>query len=374
MGTCMFVLSWPPTGVGGVNEAVLGLARALQAGSRLRPIIAVTSWSNIPLPSEIRGIPVIGIRLHDGYESGLWTAIKSAARIPADLAAISGVLKDNDVEVVNLHFPTLGGAAFLLLRRLGMYKGKVALTFHGSDIRNTRDSRGVIRRVWQAYIRGADAIIVCSHALASEVLKLCPERIVQVIYNGADIELFSRVAKISGSGKKRILHVGKYEPIKAHDILLKAYRLLLDRGLDGVLTLIGATGPALDRTRQSALAFGDSVRVCVDVEHARIPEYMADCDLFVLPSRAEGFPIVLVEAGAAGLPVVATNVGGIPELITHRKTGILVAPDDPLALADAMAEVLEGSPLASSLALALHAKAQTFTWARAAEDLIASLS
>jgi glycosyltransferase involved in cell wall biosynthesis len=374
MGTCMFVLSWPPTGVGGVNEAVLGLARALQAGSRLRPIIGVTSWSNIPLPSEIRGIPVIGLQLHDGYESGLWAAAKSAVRLPGDLAAISRALESNDVEVVNLHFPSLGGMVFILLRRLGLYRGKVALTFHGADVSGAAASRSIILSAWKSYIRGADVVIACSTALASEIRKMCPERPVQVIHNGADIELFGQVSRVPPTGTKRILHVGKYEHKKAQDILLDAYQILLERGLDAVLTLIGSSGPALEHTRQRAAVFGDRVRLLVDVAHDRIPDYMADSDLFVLPSRVEPFGIVLLEAGAAGLPVVATNVGGIPEIITHGSTGFLVAADSAQALSDAMAKVLGDSVLARSLALQLRAKTQGFTWERVAEQFLAALS
>jgi glycosyltransferase involved in cell wall biosynthesis len=370
----MFVLSWPPTGVGGVNEAMLGLAGALKAGSQMNPLIAVTSWSPIPLPQEIRGIPVIGLQLHDGYEAGLWTALKSAARLPSDLAAIARVLKVHDVQIVNLHFPNLGGAAVVLLRRMGLFSGKVALTFHGSDIRGANASRSLTRIAWQGYINGADTIFVCSQGLAAEVHRLCRQKRVRVIHNGADIDLFSRVAKRQRSGSKRILNIGKFERNKSQEVLLAAFRLLLERGLDYTLTMIGASGPTLAQVRQAALAFGDRVSLLVDVHHDRIPEYMADCDLFVLPSRAEGFPIVLVEAGAAGLPVVATNIGGIAEFITDGVTGLLVEPDDAPALANAMAQVLESEELAAGLAAKLRDEATGFTWQRAAEQFIAALS
>ncbi|HSY45848.1 MAG TPA: glycosyltransferase family 4 protein [Steroidobacteraceae bacterium] len=370
----MFVLPWSPTSAGGVNEAVLGLAHALKIGSGFRPLIAVPSWAPIGLPAEVRGIAVIGLQLHDGYEAGPWAAVKSTVRLPSDLAAIARALKIHDVQMVNLNFPSLGGAAFLLLRRMGLYKGKIALTFHGSDIRRAAGSGSIVRLAWRNYISGADAVLVCSQALANEVQRISPQTHARVIHNGADIDLFSRVPKLRGPGRKRILHIGKFERKKSQDVLLAAFRLLLDRRLDCMLTMIGARGPTLEEVRQAALVFGDRVRVLADVPHDCIPEYMADADLFVLPSRAEPFGIALIEAGAAGLPVVATNVGGIPEIITHGATGLLVEPDNPGALADAMAKVLESAELARSLASSLRAQAARFVWQRAAEQFIAALS
>jgi glycosyltransferase involved in cell wall biosynthesis len=374
LSSCLFLLSWPPTAVGGVNEAVLGLARALQTDSKLKPIIAVTSWSPAVLPNAVRGIPLIGLQLHDGYDAGVWTAIKSAARLPSDLRAIASALRLHDVKVVNIHFPSLGSAAVSLLQRLRLYKGKVALTFHGADIRHANASGRLARRGWRAFINSVDQVFVCSQALADEVRQLCPQKQVRVIYNGADIGLFASVVRNRGCGQKRILNVGKFEGKKSQDVLLASFKLLLDRGVDCTLTMIGARGSTTEQIRQAASAFGDRVRMLVDVEHDQIPEHMAHSDLFVLPSRAEGFPIVLIEAGAVGLPVVASNIPGVTELITDGTTGVLVAPDDPNALADAMATVLDSPAIAETLGANLRAKALGFTWRQYADQFTEALS
>lgn len=371
----MMVMSWPPTGVGGVNEFVLGLAGALRLSSPLQPIIAVTSWSPIPLPREVRRIPVVGLQLHDGYDAGLWPAMKSGARLPADLLALAKELKNHDVKVVNLHFPTLGGsAAFLLLRRLGIFKGKVVLSFHGADIRGANTSHWFVRAAWKRIIDYADNIFVCSEGIANEVRVLSPQRNIHVIFPGADIESFSSVVRLRSSGRKRILNVARFEHKKSQDILLEAFRRLLEQRLDCQLTMIGAEGPTLEQVRRAATVFGERVRVLVGIPHELIPQYMADCDLFVLPSRAEGFGIVLIEAGAVGLPVVATNIPGINEFIKPGVNGLLVEPDNPDALADAIAKLLEDDELANSLASRLQTEAAGFTWQHVASQFVSAIS
>jgi glycosyltransferase involved in cell wall biosynthesis len=370
----MFVLSWAPTGSGGVNEAVLGLAGALsEANPQLRPLIAVTTWGPISLPSEIRGIPVIGLPLHDAYEAGFWAGVKSASRLPSDLPALARAVRAYKPKIVNLHFPSLGGAAFLMLRRLNLYDGKVALTFHGADLRSIDASKAFTRIAWRHYLTAVDAVFVCSRSLAAELKTLSPHTDAVVVHNGADITAFSRIRHTPARDTKRILCVARFEHKKGHDVLLAAFRRLLAAGLDCSLTLVGTSGPTLDEIREAATTFGDRVRVLVGVPHANIPEYMAECDVFVLPSRAEGFPIVLIEAGAAGLAVVATRIAGVTEFISDEVTGLLAEPEDEVSLANALRRVLDNAPLASSLAARLQVEAARFTWKRAAEEFIAAL-
>ena len=203
-------------------------------------------------------------------------------------------------------------------------------------------------------------------------MEIAPKANLKVVHNGADVEAFN-VRRKPGAGPKRILHIGTYEPKKAQDILLAAFRELLDRGLDASLTMIGNPGPKTEEVRAMSAPFGDRVRMLIDVPHEQVPEYMADADLFVLPSRSEPFGIVLVEAGASGVPVVATRVGGIPEFIESGRTGVLVEPDDWRALADAMAGILVDDERARSLAAAWHEDAMRFTWRRTMESYLEAL-
>jgi glycosyltransferase involved in cell wall biosynthesis len=142
---------------------------------------------------------------------------------------------------------------------------------------------------------------------------------------------------------REILCVGRLCPSKGQAILVEAAKMLADRGKDFHLRLLGG-GEDLDTIR--ALVERSSLDEYVTVEgavgHARVKEALAACDLFVLPSFAEGIPVALMEAMAAGIPVVSTNIMGIPELIEHENSGILTQPSHAAQLADALEAFIEG--------------------------------
>jgi glycosyltransferase involved in cell wall biosynthesis len=224
------------------------------------------------------------------------------------------------------------------------------LSLHGADLESIRTGRNAYKRIWQSVMESADAVTACSEDLARQTREFAPRARVFVVHNGVDVGLFRAAQR--GGGPRTILHVGKFEHKKGQDVLLAAFRRLADRLADARLHLVGATGPTLESVQHQVTALGltGRVRLDVDVPHERIPTFMAEASLFVLPSRREPFGVVLLEAGAAALPVVATRVGGIPELMQDGRTGLLVEPDDPRQLEDALYRVLTDEALAATLA------------------------
>jgi glycosyltransferase involved in cell wall biosynthesis len=368
----LFVTSWSPAAVGGVNEVVLGIARALITRGAFRPIIGVAVWNRTELPDQIRGIPVRPIPMHDAFGEGMTSTLKSVVHSFVDVVELNRFLRANEVAVVNPFFPEIGGLVFVLLRHLGLYRGKLALSFHGADVTAIEQSNSWMKKAWKTYIEQVDAVFSCSKFLEEKLSKIAPGAKSHTVYNGADVEFFDS-GRRPHSGPKKILHIGKYEHKKGQDVLLEAFRQLLSRGLDVQLTMIGGTGPTTEPVRHEASKIGDRVRMLTDVPHHCIVQYLRESDLFVLPSRLEPFGIVLIEAGAAGLPVVASRVGGIPELLRHEHNALLVEPGDPSSLAEAMTKLLSDAVLADRLAATWHREAMRFTWEKTADGFLRGL-
>ena len=361
----LLVLNWPVYVPGGVNEAVLGLAQNLKSRG-YQSIVGISTWSKDPQPPRTRDIEVVSLRLREPFAQGSGFRLLPGffSTFASDVGALLTLLRSRNIRVVNSYFPSLDVGVIFLLQWARAYKGKFVFTFQGADIGEISQSTGLARWLWQFLITRADGVVACSDALRKDVVRFAPKARVTTIHNGVDLSLFDQFRQPRVL-LRRILHIGKFEHKKSQDVLLRAFKNLVGSIPDAFLILIGAEGPELSRTRAliTELQLEKRVELHVNVPHERLPEFMAQADLFVLPSRAEPFGIVLLEAGAAGLPVVATRVGGIPELIENERTGLLIAPESVEELEASMKRLLTDVGLAERLGRSWHDQVvSTWSW------------
>jgi glycosyltransferase involved in cell wall biosynthesis len=172
---------------------------------------------------------------------------------------------------------------------------------------------------------------------------------VAVIANGIDLDRFPTPA--TGSGGRRVLTVANLRPEKGHDVVIEAAAIVLRQFPDVTFEFVGGGS---ERPRLAALADARGVQHAILFEgHCEdVGRRMAAADVFVLASRTEAFPNAVLEAMAAGLPVVATRVGGIPEIVDDGRTGLLVPAGDPASLADRLMRTLADAPLRARLGAA----------------------
>jgi glycosyltransferase involved in cell wall biosynthesis len=197
-----------------------------------------------------------------------------------------------------------------------------------------------------------------------EVDRIDPAR-VQTIYNGinlADWKMASKQAK--APNEVLVTSIGNIRRVKGHDILIKAAALIVPRFPEVSFTIAGEVLEAdyfLElQTLIRDLKLSDHFHFVGGVTN--LGEHLSMADIFVLPSRSEGFSNAIVEAMAAALPVVATKVGGNAEAVKDQVTGILVPPEDPGALSAAIARLLSDPSQARAMGIAGKAlAAENFT-------------
>jgi L-malate glycosyltransferase len=227
------------------------------------------------------------------------------------------------------------------------HKRKV-LSVWGSDITDfpyhNFINRTIVKRTLQAY----DRITATSEFLKQKVSCLYKGPISPaVIPFGIDLDIFKPIKSNSHSSSRIGFAKGCLAPMYGIDILLKAFRSILDRGAIAELCLLGG-GKHLELYKQMVRDqnMEDKVLFVDFINHNDMPAFLATLDIFAMPSICEeGFGVVALEASAMSVPVVATRVGGIPEVIVDGTTGILVQKQNATELAAAFMKLINDPAL-----------------------------
>jgi teichuronic acid biosynthesis glycosyltransferase TuaC len=226
----------------------------------------------------------------------------------------------------------------------------VVVTAIGSDLNCV--SPGLQLRQTRRVLEQADAVVTVSQALYRRAIRLGADpRRAKTIVNGCDPSIFHiqskplcRQALNIPPNSAVVLFVGRLDLLKGVVELVRACALLYHAGLSSITLVMIGEGPAKIVIEQVAVAegFRERLRLLPPSRSIQIARWMAASNVFSLPSYHEGCPNVVIEALRCGCPVVATQVGGIPEMITEQN-GILVPPRDVRALAKALADSLTRS-------------------------------
>lgn len=241
-----------------------------------------------------------------------------------------------DPEVVHAHVFLAGLPSLALSRRAG---AALVVSEHWSRLRRGELSI-LARRTARSVYRRADLVCPASRDLARFIGGLGVGTAIRTVPNSVDTDLFSPSARPRHPGAPRLLTVGGLVPVKGHRLLLEAFeRLRFDHG-DARLDLVG-DGPLRGALERHAGERGLAAAVTFhgQAPPERVAQMMREADVFVIASEFESAPHVLLEAMASGLPSVATDVGGVSEIVDEG-SGVLVRPGDPVALAGALNSVL----------------------------------
>lgn len=241
-----------------------------------------------------------------------------------------------DFDIIDAHYVYPDGFAAVLLGRL--LRKPVMVTARGSDI-NLFTQLPFIARLLRYTLQHVNGIISVSEALKKRIVDLgISEDKIAVIPNGVDPKKFHPIAKSLAREQlglpKRgtlLLSVGGLNSVKGFDHLIRAMKTLVGefRQSNIRLVIVGEGGLRKELLRMiSGWSLDQHIRLVGAVPHAQLGLWYSAADLFCLASRSEGWPNVVVESLACGTPVVATAVGGIPEIIRSEALGCLVDRDD----------------------------------------------
>ena len=244
----------------------------------------------------------------------------------------SSRLSEFSPDIVHEHLDSSYSWIWSLLHRVPLIA-----TIHTDPFRRRKLKVNLLIKFCELF--GQIKIVCCSkktEQLSLQCYKLRKENITH-IYNPIDSSMFLQCNQ--DTDNIQFVHVGRFHEVKNHRALIEAFSVFSKSYPNCNLTLAG-DGPLLDSIKTYVNELELTERVSFLGNVTNIPELLSKMNVFVLPSKSEACPVVILEAMASGLPIIASEVGGIPELVTDN--GILVAPNDVSALAEAM-KTLAGS-------------------------------
>jgi glycosyltransferase involved in cell wall biosynthesis len=356
--------------VGGVEELTRRLA--LEYRRQGHTVLVVTARWPRDLPArEVRdGIAVrrIDYVMPNRHLAGL---IRFGLCFPRRLAALARLIAQFQPDVVHIQCVSAQGLYIGLLKHLQGFR--LVVTLQGErrmDATQVYQRSKVMEPLLARLLRTADFVTACSRATLADVADLWPAGPNSaVVPNGISLAEFDEApAGPIVTCRPFLFATGRQVHNKGFDVLIDAFRLVAARhpALDLV---IGGDGPEHAALRRQAAGYGLSERVHLPglLDRAQTVTYFRQCRVFVLPSRYEPFGIVNLEAMAAGKAVIATDVGGVAEVVRSGETGLLVAPqDNPAALAAACMDLLADPARTAALGAAGRREAARYDWPRIA--------
>lgn len=339
-------------------QAVIGAAQAAEAARTFGVIEAAKNplrlvRAHLAMMARGRWLRALALAWRTrppGLKAALWQAFYFLE---------AGVLADHllrlGVTHLHNHFGDASGSLTMIAAEMAGLP--FSITLHGPDIffapRHWRLDEKIARAAFVACI---------SHFCRSQAMLFSDEAHwgkLTLVRCGIDPGLYRKGQGGGGAqkGGGHVVFVGRLDPVKGVPLLLEAFARIRARHPGARLTVAGdGRSKARLMARAQALGLGDAVRFPGYLEESQVADLLAGADMLVLPSFAEGLPVVLMEALAAEVPVVATQIAGVPELVRDGVSGLIVPPGDEVALAGAIDRLLSDPDLCARMGAAGRAR------------------
>ncbi|MBI5149269.1 MAG: glycosyltransferase family 4 protein [Candidatus Omnitrophica bacterium] len=309
---------------GGITSYLLTLAR----GMRRRGVGVSIGSSGGNMENEFRsaGATVVPLAIRTKSELDI--------RIYACLPRLKRLVSDYKIDIIHSHTR--------ITQVMGTWLSRVTGVPYVSTCHGFFKPR-LARRLFPCW---GEAVIAISGPVRDHLRADfgIPDEKISIVHSGVDVELYSPVDTQAGIKWRNKYNLGegpalgmiaRFSDVKGQDIAIEAMRTVVQR-VPGAKLLLAGEGKMEQKLREMVKSFQLESRVIFCPIVNQTAGLLSALDIFLVPSRQEGLGLSIMEAQAAGLPVVASRVGGIPGLIEHGRTGILVEPENPAALAEAV--------------------------------------
>jgi glycosyltransferase involved in cell wall biosynthesis len=292
-------------------------------------------------PRRLFSMFAFGSGLHSGGRP--WVGLAYAL----EAAMVARWMQRAEIAHLHVHFGNAGATVGMLVKRLtGCH---LSYTIHGPDEFDDVPGQMLVLKMQEA-----DAVVCISQFARGQLMRIShPDHWPKfhLCRLGVSPSQFPFASREGGSAPQ-LLCIGRLAPAKCQVLLVQACARLRDAGVPFHLTLVGA-GPDRERIIDAIRRFGlgDRVTLTGALNQNEVRKQFGNADIFVLPSLAEGIPVVLMEAMACGVPCVTTPVNGIPELVAHGRTGLLARPGDVDSLVEQLQRLIDEPELRWALAL-----------------------
>lgn len=275
-------------------------------------------------------------------------------------------------DIIHSQTITINGAGFAAFLIRKFLKIPYVVWGRGSDVY----SKWLEKPFRKTILMNSDAAIALTNDMKNSMQTIC-DKPVFIISNGIDVDKFNGVNKDRirkkykiKNDEKVIIFVGRLKPIKGLYYLLSAMKLIQNK--DKKIRLL-VVGYGEEKTKleelSKKLSLSTQVIFTDKISNELIPEYLGAGDIFVLPSLSEGFPVVILEAMASGLPIIATKIRGISEIVKDGENGFLIPPKNSNEIAEKILMLINDSKLIKSISDNNKIEAQRYSWETIVEKI-----
>jgi glycosyltransferase involved in cell wall biosynthesis len=318
----------PNFGMGGAEKLVVDLLSNYDKSNFDMAAVSFYAKSNTILEKKLDdlGVKVYYLDKHKGPDVSM-------------LFKINKVVREFKPDIIHTHRYAIRYTLLAIL--INKIPLKVH-TVHNIASKELDKAGFIIQKIAYNYFNFVPVAI--SNIVKKSIIEFYHIEYVPLIYNGIDVLKYQVRQKQKENKLIRLIHVGRFSHQKNHNLLIDAFKMVSDKKNNVKLYLVGDGDLRKEiEYRVSRLNLADKVEFLGVRDD--IPDLLAKSDIFVMSSDWEGLPLVLLEALAAGIPIVSTDVGGVPDIIKNNINGILVKPNDPVSLSKAIIDLIENREL-----------------------------